>query len=66
MFAFIEREGIDGFFTDFTATAVAFRDRLNLGVLETLDIPIQPGVCAAAAMSPLPVAEACGLQTFVS
>lgn len=43
MYAFLEREGINGLFTDFTDSAVAVRARLALGSLETLDIPTEPG-----------------------
>lgn len=44
MYAFVEQEGIDGFFTDFPDTAVAFRHRLALGDVQSLDIETEPGV----------------------
>eukprot|EP00892_Ulva_mutabilis_P008511 jgi/Ulvmu1/6031/UM027_0006.1 len=50
MYAFVEREGINGFFTDFPASAVAFRSRLALGEPETLDIPTEPGVSGDGGM----------------
>lgn len=43
LFAFLQREGVDGVFSDFPATAAAYRARAQHGVLETLDIATQPG-----------------------
>jgi hypothetical protein len=42
LLAFVDKEGIDGLFTDFTDTAVAFMHRLARGDIDTIDILTEP------------------------